>query len=181
MLDERQLAQAAERAYARGRFLWALRVAAVIVPLVAFSLYFAPNPWVNLGAGCLLVTASAALRFRGMGLQSAVELGLMGGAAAYLVPMVTVASGSGCCSVACWSHCLAACSAGGLVAGGIIGLRGMRNQTTSLSFIGGAAIVAGLCGSLGCAPFGLIGTAAMAAGIALTSTLAVAAGQRLMA
>ena len=64
-----------------------------------------------------------------------------------------------------------------LVAGGFIGLRGFRNHTTSLGFIAAAALVAGLCGSLGCAPFGVVGTVAMASGIALTSTLVLAAAQ----
>jgi len=179
MLDERQLARAAQEAYARGRLRWALQVAVVIVPLVAISLYLAPNPWVNLGAGVLLLCAAGWLRFRGMGLQSAVELGMIGGAAAYIMPLMTAATGAGCCAVACWTHCLASCMAGGLVAGGFIGLRGMRLNTTSREFIGGAAVVAGLCGSLGCAPFGIIGTVAMAAGIALTSTVIVTAGHRL--
>ncbi len=180
MLDERQLIEAAERAYERGRFWWALRVAALVIPLVAISAYFAPNPWVNVVCGGLLLAAAAVLRFRGRGLANAVDLGLMGGAAAYLMPLVAASTGGGC-SVVCWTHCLAACTAGGLIAGGFIGLRVMRNRDTSLEFIGGAVIVAGLCGSLGCAPFGGVGVVAMAVGIALTSALVVAAGQRLAA
>lgn len=163
--------------YELGRARSAAWTALVVVPFVGCALFAAqaPAPVVALGAALYLL--AAALLFRGQVYGSAVSVGLVAGAAPMLAPILFRQSGHCCVGGTCWTGCMVACIAGGVIAGIAIGWFAWKNKERPGAFGLAAAGVAALTGSLGCGVAGLTGTLMMMAALALTSIPVVGAAR----
>lgn len=168
------------RAYEQARLRLGVRAGLLALPLTALSLLFAEAPSMSLSAGALLAATVGFLRFSGNELERAIVPGLLAGSPPLLLPMLLRKSAWCCVGGMCAPLCLAACIAGGMLAGAAIGLLSAREAQRRSAFVFAAGTVATLTGTLGCAAGGVSGMAAMLVALLATSgpVAAIARGAR---
>jgi hypothetical protein len=152
------------RAYERGRVRHAFAGAGPLLALATLVASLQPAPLVVLGVGVVLFASGVVLLWRGQQLGR----GAWVGASAGLIPL-----GFGIC-VRAYQHwcqgsmfmpgCVAACAAGGVVAGVWIALVA-KQEVTKVAFVASAAGVALLTGALGCSCAGPLGVGGMLVGL----------------
>lgn len=164
----------ASRAYERGRIRWALRhsVWVALLPLVAFAL--GGRLIGSLILGSVLVSAFATLLWTGRDFGRGAWSGLVAGIPALLFPLCAQLAGHVCTPSGCWSLCLPACIAGGLVAGVLVARASRRAPSPAIA-LSCAAGVAFLTGALGCSCVGYSGVAGLAVGMASSTSVSLLA------
>jgi len=161
---EDRLIERARRAYEVGRFWFAARRSALLIPVVALALLGCNRPAATLACGALLLLVVAVLLWRGREYGRGVTPGLAAGALPLLLPIVARASGHFCVSGACIllpSLCLIGGVSGGLA---LALLTPRPRDCQGIAFLA-ATLVAALAGSLGCLLYGFLGLAVMIAGL----------------
>jgi hypothetical protein len=151
-----------KRAYELSRVRLGLVAALPVVPLVAVSVLACRRPDFTLPAGAALFVVTAWLRARGQAYARAIVPGFVSGAAPLVLPLALRTSGHCCIGGACWSGCMLACVAGGLLAGVGAGFFAAAERESRGAFLTSLLLVAGLVGVLGCVMAGLVGVVGMA-------------------
>lgn len=159
-----ELLARATRAYERGRLQWAAKSAlpVVLVPLVSLALGGRAGGSMALGAA--LVAVFGALLWTGRGFATGAKTGLFAGIPALLLAHAAQLSGHVCVGDGCYSLCLPACVAGGLVAGVVVARAARRSPTPGVT-VACAAGVSLLTGALGCSCVGYSGVVGLVAGL----------------
>jgi len=158
-MDERTLRARARRAYELARLRRALLGGLAAAPAVGLG--FLSSPALGLGLGGGLYALCVALLWWGREPGRAVAPGVAGGTLCAGVLLF------GACSPADGvSACVLISTAGGLLAGGVVGWRaGTLSGHGRRSYLGAGLLVAALAGSAGCALAGVIGVAGMSMGL----------------
>lgn len=166
------LLQQATRAYERGRLRWVLRNVAwvALLPLVAFALGGRLAGTLILGAA--LLSAFATLIWTGRDFGRGAWAGLVAGVPALLLPLCAQLAGHVCSGSGCYSLCLPACIAGGLIAGVVVARRARKAPSPAIA-LSCAAGVAFLTGALGCSCIGYSGVAGLAVGMLSSASVSV--------
>lgn len=161
-----------QRHYEWQRACYALLGALPLVGLTFAALHFSARAQTTLLFGVGAFVAAVALLWCGRDAQRAVLPGFVAGGIP-LVLSLWANQTHGCCAsnaVACGpttvSMCVVACSAGGLLAGGLVALIGKRLQLGPW-YWRAAASMSLLVGAMGCACIGYTGVIGMAVGYAL--------------
>jgi hypothetical protein len=158
----RGLAERARRRYERGRVRRAAPWALVAIPVLGISLLATPTPGINASIAALLAIALVILHWRGQGWARGIAAGLGVGLVPLVVPTLYRMQGA-CCGtadVACSADCLTACVGSSVGAGVLLGVHLIRRGSEPNAIVG-AALVAGLVGTLGCIAGGLSGVAVL--------------------
>lgn len=167
-------------AYERGRVLAGLRLAAWVLPMVAFAVLLQGDPAARLSVGGALFATAATFGWRGGAWGRAVIPGLLAGAVPMGLPMLARASDAGCAlaGMSCTTWCLAACLAGGTIAGALLGYRAARTSEARLAAFCASGVVAVMTGSLGCLVIGSAGLLGLVAGFGITAVPVLAVATR---
>jgi hypothetical protein len=160
----------ARRAYELARLRDGVRAALPVIPLVAVSMLACRRPEFTLPAGIGLFAVTTWLRARGEVYARAIVPGFLSGAAPLALPLVLRTSGHCCIGGVCWSGCMLACVAGGLLAGVGAGFFAAAEHRSRGPFLASVLLVAGLVGVLGCVMAGLAGVAGMAVALGTSAT-----------
>jgi hypothetical protein len=157
-------------AYERSRLFDGLRTSLLVVPMVlAAVLGGCGRPEMSVALGAALAAVVCLLTWRGGSAGRAVIPGLVAGTASLVFPLFACRAleraGMGVTLM------IAACSAGGLVAGLIVSRFAARTSRDRARFLFACGAIATLAGSLGCIDAGLGGIAAMAVSLAIVSPL----------
>jgi len=158
------------RAYELSRMRLGFLAALPVIPLVAFSMFACGRPDFSLPAGGALFAVTTWLGARGEAYGRAIVPGFLSGAAPLLLPLALRTSGHCCVGGVCWSGCMLACVAGGVLAGLGAGFFAAAEQRNRGAFLGSVLLVAGLVGVLGCVMAGLSGVAGMALALGTSAT-----------
>jgi hypothetical protein len=170
--------QRAGQAYEWGRLRRAALKAWPALPMTAISVWLCHEPGLSIAIGASLFALATALVWYGRIATQAANAGLKAGMGAFAVPVVAFNSHfAACCTL---SSVLLIDGSCGLGVGVLLSIESTRLQTQRNVFLLFAAVVATLCGMLGCLLFGPIGLAGMAAGV-LLSTAPVAIYRRALA
>jgi hypothetical protein len=161
--------QRVRHAYELGRVRIGLITALPVIPLVAVSMLACRRPEFTLPAGVALFSVTAWLRARGQVYGRAIVPGFLSGAAPLVLPLALRTSGHCCIGGACWSGCMLACVAGGLLAGVGAGFFAVTEHHSRGAFLASVLLVAGLVGVLGCVMAGLAGVVGMAIALATSA------------
>lgn len=148
--------------YERGRLRRAAPWALVAVPVLGISLLATPSPSINAGIATILAIALVVLHWRGQGWSRGVAAGLGVGLVPLVVPTLFRMEGA-CCGtadLACSADCFTACVGSSVGAGVLLGVHLMRRGSEPNAVVG-AALIAGLVGTLGCIAGGLSGVAVL--------------------
>ena len=162
-MDDTSLRAAARRSYEKGRFGAALRSTWFLPPLLAFSLWGCGQPGATCAAGAAALVLAVALEWRGESYARARRAGLLAGLVPFALPLCARALGHPCGPDGCTAF-MSLAVMGGLVAGVAVGLVSASRSAAALGLL-----LAALVGSLGCALAGLMGLAAMAGALLVTS------------
>jgi hypothetical protein len=166
VVDLNVLEARVRRAYERGRALRALTRSAPLLAIGALVLLLDRRPVLVLGIDGLLFATAVLLLWRG---QQAGR-GMLAGLAAGAIPLLSGVCLQGyqllCRAPVMMSGCFAVCSAGGLLAGGLIAWTAQRRGATS-AFVLSAGTVALLMGTLGCVCAGVGGVVGLFWGLAV--------------
>jgi hypothetical protein len=162
-LDDATLRAQALQTYERGRLGAALRAAWFVPLLLAASLWGCGAPSLAIAGGAAVLVLSVALHWRGGVWAEARAAGLLAGLVPFALPLVLRALGHPCSPGECDAF-FGTAVAGGLLAGVAIGVRAPDRRAAAV-----ALLLAGLIGSLGCALAGVMGLAAMAGALVVTS------------
>lgn len=176
--SESTLAGRARRGYELGRLAAGVRATWPLLLLVPLSLatHGAARVHVTLLAAAGSLVAATLLGWRGGALARGAAAGFLAGLPPLVLPMIVMARLHACAQCELmgmgmagerWPECLIACSAGGLLAGVIVGLRAAREPRSPDRFALAAALVAWLTGLLGCTLVGATGALGIFAGLAL--------------
>lgn len=171
--------QRARRAYEWGR-LWRAAIKAwPALLLTALSSVLCHEPAMSVGIGAALFALATCLGWYGRIGTHAASAGLRAGIGAFAVPVAAFyfVVTPDCCTLMTMLIVNGSCGVG---VGMLLGLESGRLQTQRNVFLMWAALVATLCGMLGCILFGPMGLAGMAAGV-LLSTAPVAIYRRAIA
>jgi hypothetical protein len=158
------------RAYELSRVRLGLVAALPVIPLVAFSMLACGRPALTIATGVVLFAVTASLYARGQAYGRAIMPGYLAGAAPLLLPVALRASGYCCFGGVCWSGCMVACVAGGLLAGLGAGFFAAAEHRSRGPFLVSLLLVAGLVGALGCVMIGLSGVVGMTVALGLSAT-----------
>jgi hypothetical protein len=172
MVTRDQLKEGARRAYERGRFRAAVRVAWFLVPVTLLCAFATGAGEKCVCLGALLLGAALYLRWRDRQGVNAVSAGLMAGSLPLVVGLVLNRVSPACANAPLWSLCTAICLMVGVPAGMWLGGRAARGNfgvTGALAATGVAALAA----SLGCVELGIAGIAGAAAGLVLGAAVTV--------
>lgn len=161
---EQRLSARARRAYELGRLRWAMRVAWIVLPLVAISFAAVGGSPVSAATGALLLVTATALRWRGHASTAAVRAGLAAGLIPFALLLTLKCGGALCMLGDCMTHCARFCAFGGLAAGVLLAIRARAHHTHVVEFLAAASTIAALTGLLGCFVGGLTGMAWMLLG-----------------
>jgi hypothetical protein len=163
-METTELAARALRAYERGRFSRALRVAPFVVAAAGVAIACGRPLAMTCALGCALLPLAVWLLVRGGNVGRAVAPGLGAGWAALSLPLLLRTAGHACFGSACMSLCLPVCALGGVLSGALIGVLARRDGG-GLGYVVAAAAIAGLSGAMGCSLGGSFGILGMAAGV----------------
>ena len=170
-MESDELVARARRAYELGRLRRALRVSAVVLPIVAVSLLVARNALASGVTGAALLAAAVTFRWRGRALGAAVGPGLLAGLIPFaLLVTLKCSAGYACMFEGCMTHCVRFCGGGGLAAGLLLAVYARRREDDVNRFLLAGGVVAALTGLLGCFLGGVMGAVWMAVG-EMTATL----------
>ncbi|MGB5809206.1 MAG: hypothetical protein WBG86_01675, partial [Polyangiales bacterium] len=156
----------AHRAFARGRVRFSLIGAVATVALTLFGWLMGSDDKALWFGAVLMVIATGSLyvgRSAGRAVLPAFAIGLIPFSALLVVQTV---SGHGCHTGGCASLCLPTCVLSGLAAGGLLAFVAVRVRA-GLGFLGVAAAMIWLVGTLGCPCVGVSSVVGMALGIAV--------------
>lgn len=162
-MDDTSLRAAARRSYEKGRLAAALRSTWFLPPLLAFSLWGCGQPIATCAAGAGALVLAVFLEWRGEAYSRARRAGLLAGLVPFALPLFARACGHPCGPGECTAF-LGLAAMGGLVAGVGVGLSATSRSAAALGLL-----LAALVGSLGCALAGVMGLAAMAGALLVTS------------
>lgn len=175
-MSEMGLRLASRRAYEIGRFESALRLGAVAAALALPGVFYChPTalPLLCLAGFVLVVVAG---RVRGEGYEEGVRAGMVAGILPCLVPAVLHVVNPAVCAALCakgpWF-----CTAGGIAAGVILGLR--SRAASRLPFWASAVVALGFAAALGCIPAGALGFGGLVVGVLLGGAPVLAARRSL--
>ncbi|MFN7130974.1 MAG: hypothetical protein ACK4N5_02755, partial [Myxococcales bacterium] len=118
--------------------------------------------------GSLLFAAFWAMQWAGRDVGRAARAGVLAGVPALLLALAAQLTGHVCVGTGCYSLCLPACAAGGLLAGGIAVRLALKSQAPGAT-IAAAAGVSFLTGALGCTCIGYSGVVGLSLGLAATA------------
>lgn len=155
----------ARLAYERGRLQRAFIGVAPLAATVALACCFATHPGSALTFGVLALALGVFMLWYGRDPKRA----FIWGAAAGVVPLVLALAANHvhtCGPSGCATWCVPACSAGGLIAGVVVGFRGMRRRA-GIWFWAFASLQALLVGAMGCACVGAGGIVGLVLGFAV--------------
>jgi len=154
------------RAYEWGRLVRASVQSLLLVPLVAVALAGCSPTYVVISSAALLLVVVTVLRWRGEDWGRGVVPGITAGLLPLLFPVFARCGGHLCGAGACLFF-PAACAAGGLAGGALLGaVAPLPRAGRTLPFVI-ACTVAAMTGAVGCLFYGLIGPVVMAAGLAV--------------
>jgi hypothetical protein len=164
-LEERK--RAARQAYERGRVRHAA-LAALPFAIVG-ALAGAPDGRLTalIGAALLLAVAAVAL-FRGQDVGRAIVPGALAGALPVAMVTLSMRYAHVCTTVSCTTVCLAACAVGGALAAAVVHFHARRADSPRQAWFGGAMIATAM-GFVACTCLGILGIAAMTAGVLVGS------------
>ena len=166
-LSDQALLTHARRAYELGRFRAQAWLVLPVFALAAVALHFNRRPDATFALAGALLLVTLGLRWRGQGFGAGVVPGLMGGAVAFLLPLL--ACGTGFCSRTVTLRLLLICSLAGALAGAVLTVRALKGYGCSLACVASAGAVAALTASLSCNVAGIGGIAGMLVGLAAAS------------
>jgi hypothetical protein len=161
----------AKRAYELGRVRRALRFGLFPLPLIAISTNICGAVLPSCLAGSLLVLSVIFFAWRGGSYEAAIRPGLASGMGAFLLPFAGELSGV--CTGEKLFACASLCFLGGMITGGFLGARSMREELHHGRFLASGCVIASLVGSLGCVLAGLGGILGMILGVTTISIPAV--------
>lgn len=165
-LDLPRLERRARFVYEASRVGRALAVSWPVLPMTLLSVRGCEPVQVFLAAGLTLFVVATLLPWWRTAYVTPVLDGILAGVLPFAFPLVTRTLGPGFPGIPLMTACLAMAFAGGLVAGGLLGLRASRSRRLR-SMVGVSMLIAALTGSLGCAIAGMSGVLGMALGLAL--------------
>lgn len=162
------LEHAARRAYENGRRVRAAELSLPLLAVGVLAVVTGTKVATAVSVSLALTTLAFAFLVRGQSLGRAVLPGLLLGlvpfGCAHAAQHVPASFGHLCTGSQCVSWCIPMCSAGGLIAGALIGRLARRASSPGL-FALGAGSLAVLTGSLGCACVGVSGVVGAALGL----------------
>ncbi|HEX4381484.1 MAG TPA: hypothetical protein VH083_00985 [Myxococcales bacterium] len=147
--------------YELGRALWALRMLAVVLPLLLAALVIGRPARLLWPAGSALALIACGLAFLHARYRRAALLGLAAGLPALLLP--SLFAGQICIGGQCFDPCLPSCLLAGALAGGFVAVRGTHEGAR---FWLSALTMTALLGVLGCSVAGFGGVLGLLAGVA---------------
>ena len=151
--------------YELGRARRALLGFAPVFLLVALAVLLAKRPSTTLGFGVAVFAVGAVALWYGRDLKRAVLPGLAAGIVPLALTICANHIGHACLGDRCMSLCIPACAAGGVVAGLVVAIVGVRRRAGA-GFWAAASGVALLTGAMGCGCAGYAGLAGLAVGFA---------------
>lgn len=176
-MSEATLRLASRRAYETGRLRSALRLGTVAGALALPGLFYCHAtalPLLCLAGFVLVVVAG---RVRGEGYEEGVRAGMLAGILPCLVPAALHVVNPTLCAALCargpWF-----CTAGGVAAGVILGLR--SKAAGGLPFWASAVVALGFASALGCIPAGALGFTGLVLGVVAGGVPVLVARQSLI-
>jgi hypothetical protein len=178
-IDLEGLRGKARAAYEWGRVRRAVVGFAPVFALVALASALAGGFGDIAPFGCALFAAGVAALWYGREPKRAVVPGLVAGLLPFVLTLSAMRMGSACFGAHCSSVCLAACVAGGLCAGYVIGRTGVRRRYGFGYYLTGSAVSV-LTGAMGCVCLGAAGLGGLALGygMGVVPALALRAARR---
>jgi hypothetical protein len=174
--SESLLRERALRAYLRGRRLYALRIAFLVLPVAVALPLLGTSPRLGLVAGVLLLLTTFAFALRGGLHFRTLAPGLAAGSVAWLLPTLPRCAYGFCPAGVCLALCVSGSFVGGLLAGLVLARRTRQETAHPGIFLACAAWVALLLGTSACVVAGGWGVAGLlAGGLAGTSRALVGA------
>lgn len=159
----------ARRAYERGRVRFAVGRAAPALAFGLAALLLAGDRGIGLAVSVGLAIVSGGLVFVGGPSGRAVPAALLAGWVPFALPLLV--RGQVCpLGGSCEAWCVAACAAGGTLAGAWLGWRSSSQEGGAWWLITGV-VLASTAGALGCSCVGVPGLTGMAAGSMLAATV----------
>jgi len=168
MVNTDQLIARGLRAYELGRFLTALRVALVVVPLAGLALLESTGREACACLASLLLVLVVWLRWRDRRGTEAVTTGLVAGCLPLLAGLVLSSVDLRCGLAGADSYCTLFSLLLGVGAGSLVSIRHVRCDARVRGLLTAVAIT-GLAASVGCVRLGAVGLVSMMLGIALGS------------
>lgn len=164
-----QLKSKAKLAYETGRLKLIMNPALCLVAFILITLYALGSiSSTHLLEGSMLLTAAAWMLWRGETYGRSAQPALLAGIMPLTFPLMFHGTGPCCGSGDCSSWCLAACVAGGLLAGLTLGFMATKDKNKPLYLALGTMVVIAE-GQLGCGMIGASGVLGMIAAIIFTS------------
>ena len=176
-LSERDLGVLARRRYELGRGRAGLVTALLVLPMALASLAGCDRPAATLACAAPLSLLIAASVWYGRDPGRAVATGLWAGLPPLVLPLLVGAVQRICAPGLCLLF-PAACIAGGLAGGLLLGWRAARRGEDSFAFWTAASLIAALAGSLGCLLAGASGLIGMTVGLSAGALPLIAAARR---
>jgi hypothetical protein len=166
MVTPEQLLTRGLRAYELGRFLAALRVALVVVPIAGLALIEATGRGACACLASVLLVATVWLRWRDRPGSEAVTTGLLAGSLPLLAGLVLSSLGLQCGLIGAESYCTLFSLLLGLGAGLLVWFRPAHTKGRVRGLLTALAI-AGLAAGIGCVRLGTLGLVSMMLGLVL--------------
>ena len=149
--------------YELARMRRALFGFAPVLVIVAVALLFAKRPSSTLGFGVAVFAVGTVFLWYGRDLKRAVLPGLAAGIVPLVLTLCANHVGHACMGDRCMALCIPACATGGVVAGLVVAIVGIRRRA-SLGFWIASSGVALLTGAMGCVCVGYAGLLGLAVG-----------------
>ena len=175
--DVQRVERRARVAYELARVRRAASAFAPMLLLVAVAAVFGDRVRPALALGTSLFIVGVSLLWYGHDIRRAVLPGIAAGAVPLVLALCARHIPHGCTGDTCFTLCVPACAAGGLVAGGAIAALAIRTRHSAGFWIAASGITL-LTGSMGCVCAGVRGVVALVAGFLVGSALVLAAGSR---
>lgn len=172
--DPEALERRFRRTYELARLKNALRAFIPMLLVVAASAAFGHRPAVVLVVGPLLFAAGVLALWYGGEPGRGVFPGALAGGAALVLVLCANQMGHLCTGERCLSWCLPACITGGLLAGSLVSVVGVR-QKRGWGYWLSASSITLLTGALGCSCVGFSGLLGLAGGFVAVTLFAAAA------
>jgi hypothetical protein len=149
--------------YELARMRRALFGFAPVLVIVGLAMIFAKRPSWTLGFGVAVFAVGTALLWYGRDLRRAVLPGLAAGIVPLALVLCANQVGHACMGDRCMALCIPACAAGGVAAGLVVAILGIRRRAGVGFWIAGSS-VALLTGAMGCGFVGYAGLVALLVG-----------------
>ncbi len=156
----------ARRAYELGRLRTALLGASPVLGLIAASAWLGAGTF-GVAVGAALFAFAAGALFHGRTAGEGVVPGLAVGIVPFVIIHAAQPLGHVCAMGSCYSWCMPACAASGLIAGALVARTTLRR---GMAAFGVGTIIVLAEGAMGCRCIGFGSIAGMLLGLALAST-----------